>query len=245
MNKTIHYCWFGRNKKSELIVRCMDTWRKYCPEWRIVEWNEDNFDVSINNYVRNAYERKMWAFVSDYCRFYALYHHGGIYLDTDVELIASLDNLPVSFVGFENADYVNSGLIRGAEKGDNICKSMLESYDADDFVLDNGDMNLRSVCERETSLLKQIGLVCNDQYQELPGITVFPHQKFCPLNYATGELEISPEAVSIHHFAASWTPVSQKIKAQVFRRLSRIIGESRAARLRKGLRDAAKTYFKT
>ena len=114
MSKTIHYCWFGKNPKSKLILKCIDSWRKCCPDYEIKEWNEENFDINCCDYVREAYEAKKWAFVSDYCRFYVLYNYGGIYLDTDVELLKSLDVLSKNFVGFENQNRVNSGLIRGA-----------------------------------------------------------------------------------------------------------------------------------
>ena len=141
-NKTIHYCWFGKNPKSKLILKCIDSWRKHCPDYEIKEWNEENFDVNCCDYVREAYEAKKWAFVSDYCRFYVLYNYGGIYLDTDVELLKPLDILSEDFVGFENQNRVNSGLIRGAVSKDLICKLMLDSYANDHFLKQDGSYNL-------------------------------------------------------------------------------------------------------
>ena len=135
--KIIHYCWFGKNPLPDLANKCIATWKKYCPDYKIIGWNETNFDVECCDYVRESYQAKKWAFVSDYCRFWVLYNYGGIYLDTDVELIKSIDNLPDTFVGFENQTTCNSGLIRGALPNDEICRLMLESYYNDKFIKEN------------------------------------------------------------------------------------------------------------
>ena len=124
--KVIHYCWFGRNEKSELIKRCIDSWKKYCPGYDIVEWNEDNCDLNSCTYVKEAYEAKKWAFVSDYIRHFVLEQYGGIYLDTDVELLKPLDSfLSGNFVALENEHSIASGLIMGCEKQNWFCEEML------------------------------------------------------------------------------------------------------------------------
>ena len=129
--KKIHYCWFGGAPFPELVIKCMESWKRFCPDYEIIEWNESNFDIHCCKYVEQAYEAKKWAFVSDYCRFFVLYNYGGIYMDTDVELIKSLNGLPQNFVGFENKSTCNSGLIRGAVALDSVCKMMLDSYNND------------------------------------------------------------------------------------------------------------------
>ena len=91
--KIIHYCWFGRKPLPPLAVKCIESWKKYLPDYTIKEWNEDNFDINIVPYTREAYEVGKYAFVSDYARFYILYHHGGLYFDTDVEVIRPMDDL--------------------------------------------------------------------------------------------------------------------------------------------------------
>lgn len=210
-NKTLHYCWFGNNPKSDIIQKCQESWRKYCPDYEIIEWNESNFDINCCDYVREAYQAKRWAFVSDYCRFHVLHTYGGIYLDTDVELIKSLDGLPDTFAGFEDAATVASGLIRGALPGDEICKKMLESYQSDHFLLANGTHNTKTVCMRETSLFKEYGLQTNGQKQYVAQTEIFPAEYFSPKNYLTNEITITDNTVSIHHYDASWYTEEDKL----------------------------------
>ena len=133
--KVIHYCWFGRNPKPDLAIRCMESWKKYCPDWEIKEWNEDNFDVSLHPFLKAAYEAKKWAFVVDYVRLWIVYNHGGVYLDTDVELCKSLDD-QVSydcFISFESLIYLNLGNGFGAGKEHPYIQHLLESYDSIQF----------------------------------------------------------------------------------------------------------------
>ena len=203
--KIIHYCWFGNNPKSELIKKCMESWKKYCPDYEIKEWNETNFNIHCCKYVEEAYEMKKWAFVSDYCRFWVLFHYGGIYLDTDVEIIKNLDELPNTFVGYEEKTIVNSGLIRGAEINDEICKRMIDSYNNDNFIKEDGTLNLQTVCHRETNILKGYGLKCNNTLQIVGNTTVFPIEWFAPKNYYTEKIKITKNTYTIHHYLKSWT----------------------------------------
>lgn len=230
MTKQLHYCWFGGNPKSDLIKKCQESWAQYCPDYEIIEWNESNFDVNCCDYVREAYAAKKWAFVSDYCRFYVLYHHGGIYLDTDVELIKPLDDLPDAFVGFENQDTCNSGLIRGAQAGDIICKSMLDSYHNDHFLLADGRYNTKTVCIRETDILKSYGLVSNGKQQCVEQTWVFPAEYFSPKDYLTEELNITENTISIHHYDASWYTEEDKLAAQLRAKYRKIMPAKLALR---------------
>lgn len=216
----IHYCWFGNNPKSPLILNCIKSWHKYCPSAEIIEWNESNFDINTSIYSKEAYEAKKWPFVSDYCRFYVLYNFGGIYLDTDVELLRPISDLPLNFVGFENKRYVASGLIRGAQKKDWFCKQMLESYNRDKFLLPDGSYNLVTVCERETSLLIEHGLKLDNKTQTVKDITVYASEYFCPLNSRTRELAITKNTYSIHHYAASWCKEESNFYYTTYKKLS-------------------------
>ena len=221
-HKTLHYCWFGKNPLPELVQKCIESWKKFCPDYEIKEWNEDNFDVHCCRYVEEAYNAQKWAFVSDYCRFFVLYNEGGVYLDTDVELLKPLDDLPDTFVGFENPDTVASGLIRAACKGDEICKRMLDSYNADVFLLEDGSLNLQTVGIRETAIFKELGLQLDDTLQTVGGTTVYPREYFCPKSFIGEEITLTDNTYSIHHYSASWhTPEEEyahKLKKK-FRKL--------------------------
>ena len=225
MKHVIHFCWFGGTQKPAIVERCFESWKRFCPDWEIIEWNESNFDINVVPYVREAYLHKKWAFVSDYCRFYVLYNYGGVYLDADVELLRSLDGLPDSFVGFEKTTYVNSGLIRAANVGDPLCLQMMQLYENDHFVNADGSLNMTSVCVRETELLKKHGLVCNNKLQKIDGITVFPNSWFSPKNFFANRLEISENTYSIHHFMARWLPFRSWLGIMMYRLIYILFGE--------------------
>ncbi len=137
--KVIHYCWFGGGEKSRLMKKCIKSWKKYCPDYEIIEWNEDNFDVNGIEFTKGAYNAKKWAFVTDYARLDIIYKHGGIYLDTDVELLKPLDELLKykGFFGFEEMGMVNTGVGFGAEKGNLLVKQMRDDYNNDVYSKDS------------------------------------------------------------------------------------------------------------
>lgn len=213
--KTIHYCWFGGNPLPELAKKCIKSWKKYCPDYRIVEWNESNFDLSAAPlYVRQAYEAKKWAFVSDYARLQIVFAQGGIYFDTDVELVKSPEALLAysAYFGFEDEVHVNTGLGFGAEQGCPILADMLADYQNIPFVLEDGSFDLTPCPVRNTEALVRHGLVCDNSRQLLPGnVAVFPTDWFRPLDYLTGVLKKTENTVSIHRYASSW--YSEKEKA--------------------------------
>ena len=130
MEKTIHYCWFGGKKLPKKVKKCIKTWKKYLPDYKIKEWNEKNFDINSCNFVKEAYENKKWAFVSDYVRIYALYHEGGIYFDTDMKIIKDVSNIiDKDFVmGFEDSGYVGTAFIGVKEKKNKYIKEIMEYY---------------------------------------------------------------------------------------------------------------------
>lgn len=205
--KVIHYCWFGGNPLPKLAKKCIKSWKKYCPDYEIIRWDESNFDVSAAPlYVRQAYEAKKWAFVTDYVRLKLVYDHGGIYLDTDVELIKPLDSLlnHKAYFGFEDEINVATGLGFGAEKSAPILAEMMADYADIPFILEDGSYDYTACPVRNTGILVKHGLVQNGQYQELDGFVVYPKDVFCPVSYYNGRLYQTNQTVSIHWFTASW-----------------------------------------
>lgn len=209
--KVIHYCWFGGNAFSEKEKMCLDSWKKKCPDYEIKRWDETNFDLNCCDYVKEAVKYKKWAFVSDYARFWILYNYGGVYLDTDVELIKSLDSLVENgpFAGFEadseiNCDKVAPGLGLGAMKGLEIFKEVLESYEKRHYVISEGVYDNSTVVSFFTSFLKRYGLTNTPTIQNVAGITIYPSDYLCPMNYETGDMNITDRTVSIHHYSSTW-----------------------------------------
>ena len=209
--KTIHYCWFGRGEKPKEIQRCIKSWKKYCPDYEIIEWNEDNYPLSqAPLYVRQAYEAKKWAFVTDYVRLELLYRLGGLYFDTDVELIKSpaalLENR--CFMGIEKSTrcvQVASGLGSGAEAGFPLLKEMMEDYQSIPFFQPDGSIDITTCTARNTAVLKRYGYVEEDRLQHVAGAVIYPSEYFSPIEMESGKKRVTPNTVSIHHYSLSWT----------------------------------------
>ena len=209
--KKIHYCWFGKNPLPETAQNCIASWRKYCPDYEIIEWNEDNFDVNYCAYSAEAYASKKWAFVSDVARLYALVAEGGIYMDTDVEVLKSLDDLlnHQAFSGFEAYDRIPTGLM-ACEKGNPFFRDLLSEYDTAHFIKSNGEMDLTTNVTRITDTCLQYGLVLNNTLQTVNGFTLFPKDYFCPKDFDTKIMEITENTYTIHHFDGSWMPEEER-----------------------------------
>lgn len=210
--RVIHYCWFGRGEKPDLVVRCIKSWKQLLFDYEIIEWNEDNFDIDSNLYVREAYMAKKYAFVSDYARFLILYKFGGLYMDTDVEVIKPLDEILTNgaFMGFENNTYVSPGLIMGAHKHNVIIKACMESYHNRRFILDDGSYDLTVIALHTVKILQAHGLETNGLFQRLDYITIYPKTFFCPLNWNNHKTDFSKDTCTIHHFAGSWATENQR-----------------------------------
>lgn len=236
--KTIHYCWFGYNEKSQLIKDCISSWAKYYPDYKIIEWNESNFDINCNQYVREAYSQKKWAFVSDYCRMWVIYNYGGVYFDTDVELIKASNIFERPVVCFESERIINPGLVISGEKGNWFCKEMLESYVDERFMVD-GRNNYKTICDRATEIFVKYGLSLNNKYQEICGYHILPSDYFNPLGYGGNKLRITKNTVGIHKFLASWQDentwkeVNLNLKGKIFMRIKMILGEKSAIAIRR------------
>lgn len=203
--KIVHYCWFGHNEKSGLVKECINSWKKYLPDYEIIEWNEDNFDVNCNEYVKQAYQAKKWAFVSDYARLYALYNYGGLYFDTDVEVLKSFDVFleQKAFTGFETNDSPVTAVM-GSEKGHLVFYSFLKHYDDLQFIDDNGNMNLATNTHTISDYLLENGIKGNGKEQQVNDFRVYPAIYFCPNNLSRIWNRPSRKSYAIHYFDQSW-----------------------------------------
>ena len=229
--KKIHYCWFGGNPLPELAQKCIASWRKFCPDYEIIEWNETNYDIKKNKYMSQAYENKRWAFVSDYARLDIIYTHGGIYLDTDVELIKPIDDLLEleAFAGVEqNSEYVALGLGFGACEGDITVKTMLDYYDGINFE-ENGKLDLTPAPKIHTTALYKLGYAFSAQITSCCTFTIYPSEYFCPINHDTNEISITDKTYSIHHYTASWYNETQRYALSLKRKMGRFLPRKIAA----------------
>lgn len=215
--KIIHYCWFGGGVKSECVLMCIESWEKCCPDYEIREWTEKDFDVNSVPYVKEAYEAQAWGFVPDYIRLWIVYNHGGIYLDTDVQLIRSLDLFLdcESFMGFESgiANFVNNGQGFGAVKGNWVIKQLMEHYNGLHYLNEDNSFNRTPSPIYTTEALEKLGLQRSsaDKIQYLNGVTVYPSEYFCPKSLETGVMHITENTYAIHHFSGSWLSLEEKL----------------------------------
>lgn len=216
--KMIHYCWFGGAPFSDLAQKCLESWKRYCPDYEIVCWNETNFDLNYNDYVREAYNAGKWAFVSDVVRLYALFDYGGIYMDTDVELIKPLDELRSfeAVFGFESESSIQTALMM-CRKGHPMFAQLLHDYDSAYFVKEDGRLDTTTNVTRITNICKKYGLRLDNTIQNVNGVTVFPWEYFCPKNYETNELRITNNTYAIHHFDGSWISEKDRLVQELTR----------------------------
>lgn len=224
--KIIHYCWFGSADIPEKDLKCIESWKKFCPDYEIRRWDERNYDITKNQYMYQAYQEKKWAFVSDYARLDIIYEYGGIYLDTDVEIIKNIDILlnNSAFMGFEEGKYINSGLGMGAELYHEGIKSIKELYNSLIFRNKDGTLNMLPTPQIITDFLKKNGAILNDSFQVVLGISIYPSEFFCPMSYSTGEICQTNNTFSIHHFHASWQTENEKKIVDLQRKISKIVG---------------------
>ena len=247
--KVIHYCWFGRGEKPKLANRCINSWRKYCSDYEIIEWNEENFDVNSNAYTKWCYENKKYAFLSDYVRLLVVYRNGGIYFDTDVELVRNPDFLlkKQAFFGFETDGMevsnkknihtntnlafglIASGLAFGSIAGGLALEAMLKEYER---LLD-GKHGVVMCPELNTAALEKLGLKRDGSYQEFSWGTVYPKDYFNPYESTTGRLNKTENTVSIHWYMGSCLTAMQRIRSVLSRPFHRIFGND-CFRLNKG-----------
>lgn len=215
--KIIHYCWFGRKPLPKLALKCIASWKKFLPDYEIKEWNEDNFDVNSIPYIAQAYKHKKYAFVSDYARFKVLYEQGGIYFDTDVEVIKSIDDVLAkgAFFGLEQDMTENfacaPGLGFACNPGLGLLREMLEFYKNIDFEQSDGSLNQKTIVEYFSEMLLKKGLQPISGIIEFEGVFIYPPDYFCPKPSEFGKIQITENTRTIHHYAASWIGPKQRL----------------------------------
>lgn len=216
--KKIHYCWFGNGKMPDLAINCINSWKKHLPDYKFVLWNEDNFDINSNHYVKEAYEAKKYAFVTDYVRLYALYHHGGIYMDTDVEVLKSLDIFLEhrAFTGCENDKMCVTGTM-AAEKGHKWIEDLLNDYNDKKFTLPDGSYNKTPNTQMITEItIDKFGWEPKNELQVLKeGLNIYPFEYFCAKDWRTGKVQSNSNTYTIHHFSGSWHTKTDKFKNKI------------------------------
>lgn len=234
--KIIHYCWFGGKDKPEVIKKYINSWKEKLRDYEIKEWNESNFDISSNIFVKQAYESRKYAFVSDYVRVYALYHYGGIYMDTDVEVKQPFSDEILgndSFWGFEEKNYIATSTI-GTKKGNKLIKRFLDSYDGKSFIKEDGEIDTLTNVAIVSNIIEDIGIRLDGTYQRIDGIcTVYPQEYFSPYDYINCYSKENKNTYTIHHYYKSWLPYKDKIKGFIKKVLSVAVGGENIAKLRK------------
>lgn len=228
--KVIHYCWFGGKPLPEDVLRCMESWKKYCPDYQIKRWDESNSDFSQCLYAQQALDAKKWAFASDYARLKAVYDEGGIYLDTDVELVRPLDDLLdlPGYIGMEESGryFVNTGLGFGAEKGNSVVSALMQDYISASLYTEDGRIDSLPCPYRNTAVMEKLGLERVNKRQHIRDMEVFPSEYFAPTAHLTGKLNRTENTYSIHHYHGSWIEPEPKWKTQ----MKRLFGEERCIR---------------
>ena len=227
--KKIHYCWFGGNPIPEKDKKCIESWKKYCPDYEIIEWNESNYDLNKNQYMAEAYKERKWGFVPDYARFDIIYNHGGFYLDTDVELIASLDILRDNkgYMGFEGGTWINGGIGCGGEAGNETIKGLRDMYDHLSFYQEDGNLNLKPSPYYITEYLVKNGLSRDNREQDVGDLHIYPTDYFAAKDYDTGKVHKTMNTISIHQYNASWKTPKQKLVYKI----KMVIGEKNFEKL--------------
>lgn len=205
--KTIHYIWLGKAKLPRIVKKCLKTWKKNCPSYEIKLWNEDNLNLEMCDFVKEAYACKKYAFASDVLRLQILKEYGGIYLDVDVKVFKNFDKFlnEKAFCGFETSNSINWGIVLGAEKDNPIIDEVLEIYKKRKFINIDGSYNDITICDIVTDILKKYGLKTDNTYQKLDNITCYPSEFFAPKDMVTGRIKKTKNSVSMHLYAGSWT----------------------------------------
>lgn len=232
--KKIHYIWLGGNPLPKIAEKCIESWKKYCPDYEIVRWDESNVDVDFCKYCRQAYDSKKFAFASDALRFDILAKHGGIYLDIDVELLKSLDELLNNRLisGFENEEYINPGVLLGAEPNNEVILELVEEYKSKNFETTPGMKNQVTVCTIFSNKIKDLGLVLNNTTQEKDGVKMYSTEYFCPKSMSNGKIYRTENTYSIHHYASTWVPKRVVFINKCKQLIKRIIGKKMVDKLK-------------
>lgn len=224
--KQIHYCWFGQKPFPPSVNNCIESWKRYCSDYDIILHNEDNIDIESHPYMKEAYDAHKWAFVSDLARLLVIYEHGGIYLDTDVELISQLDPVLDNKFFFaiekdtnirngEEYIFVNTGLGFGAEAGNEVVKSLIDEYNGVHFRNNKQTYDLTPCPVRNSRAVEKFGWKGKDELMEFMDGTIYPSDYFCPEEFSSDYKRYTDNTISIHHYDASWKTSREKMVNQM------------------------------
>lgn len=236
--KIIHYCWFGKKEKPDSVKKCIDSWKKFLPDYQLVEWNEDNFNIEKLQYTKEAYVAKKYAFVSDVARIEALYQYGGIYMDTDVEVLKTFTPLLDArcILGMEEKGYVATSFM-AFEKEYPLVKQFLNLYENISFLDENGQINTGTNVAKLTNMLMEKGFVQENHYQELEeGIKIYPKEVFSPYDYINCHYNITENSYCVHYFAVSWMSKKEQVKKGIKKQLSKILGPKKMNKIREKIK---------
>lgn len=228
--KVIHYCWFGNNKKPQIVEKSIKSWKEKLPDYEIKEWNEENFKIDDFQFTREAYKSKKWAFVSDYCRVWVLYNYGGIYLDTDIEVVKNLDGFlnDSSFGGVEFDANINFA-IWGCKKNDSFLKVVLDRYDNLDFLKNIDNLDNITIPLVVTEEAEKLGFKLTKEIVEFgDGVKIYPKQFFYPKENSWEEVEITKDTYTIHHYEGSWKSPAKKMRTKLKSILVKLLGYKNA-----------------
>lgn len=236
--KIIHYCWFGGKEKPDSVKKCIESWKKFLPDYQLIEWNENNFNIEKLEYTKEAYVAEKYAFVSDVARIEALYQHGGIYMDTDVEVLKTFTPLLDArcILGMEEKEYVATSFM-AFEKEHPLVKQFLNLYESISFFYKNGQIITGTNVAKLTNLLIEKGFVQENYYQELEeGIKIYPKEFFSPYDYINCHYNITENSYCVHHFAVSWMSKKEQVKKRIKKQLSKILGPKKMNKIREKLK---------
>ena len=220
--KMIHYCWFGGGPLPKLALRCLESWKKNCPDYKIARWDESNLDLACNQYVKQAAKAKKWSLVTDFFRFKIIHERGGIYLDTDVELLRPLDDLldDSAYMGIESTGFVNTGSGFGAEAGHPLLQELISAFESAPFSPETP-----AIFSIMTKTMRDHGYVFNNRVQRVGRTTIYPKERFAPIDLTTRKLHVTKDTYSIHHYSGSWAPPEKKRATLRRARYCRIFGD--------------------
>ena len=242
--KLVHYCWFGNQEMPMDLKKYVNNWKYILNDYEIVEWNESNFNISSLPFTQEAYDSKMWAFVSDYVRTFVLYKYGGIYLDTDMELINNFDHLlnNEAFCGFESMSHLGTAVL-GSKQGNPWIKDMLDVYNDKHFINKDGTLDKTPNVRFFTTITEQkYKLKINNKFQQLSDVTIYPIDYFYPKNYFTKKTKITEDTIGIHHWCSSWCdPEDPTFKSKIINFMYSALGENITSQLRKTYKKLLKT----
>lgn len=233
--KIVHYCWFGKGEKPDKVKECIQSWKDKLPDYEIIEWNEENFDINALKYTKDAYEARKFAFVSDVARVKALYEFGGIYFDTDVEVLKDFDDSILEkdcVLGFEEGNYIATSFM-ACKPNHTLMKDFYNLYLNLDFYDEKGQIISGTNVTKLTNMLVYKGLVRNNEYQEIEDISIYPQEYFSPYDYGNCVYKITEKSICVHHFIVSWMSKKEMIKKKIKKIIVPIIGIDKMNSIRK------------